>query len=82
MRLLTLSNHTQDQASAAAGRRHSAYEADIESYKHQIQQRTAKAGALRESATHAWRDRRYVAWVSFQFSRLFHAMSAMPPVPQ
>lgn len=81
MRLLTFSNHTQDQVSAAAERRQAEYDAGIESYKQKIQQRSAKAGALRQSATHAWKGGRYLAWAGIQFSRLFHAMSPMPSPP-
>jgi len=82
MRLLTLSNHTQDQVSAAAKRRQSEYEAGIESYKQHTQRRTAKSAALRQSAAHARDHRQYLAWLGFQLSRLFHALSPMPNAPR
>lgn len=66
----------------AAGRRQADYTAGIETYKQQIHQRAGKSDALRRSAAHAWDDRRYLAWIGFHFSRLFHAMSPMPSLPQ
>jgi len=82
MRLLTLSNHTQDQVSAAAKRRESEYESGIERYKRQIQRRSAKSAGLRQSAAQAWDYGQYFAWFGFQFSRLLHAMSPMPTPPR
>jgi len=82
MRLLTLSNHTQHQVFAAAKRRESEFESGIESYKQQIQRRSAKSAGLRQSAAQAWDDGQYFAWFGFQFSRLLHAMSPMPTPPR
>lgn len=82
MRTITLSNHTQDQASAAADQRQAQYEADIAGYRRRIEQRSAKAQQLRRASADAWSDRRFIAWTGFQLARLFHALSAMPHPPQ
>lgn len=81
MRKLVLSDHTQDQASAAANKRQADFARDYAKYASTLAQRADHRKALAAKSQLCWRERRYFGWVISFIPRMFNAMSSGPTAP-
>jgi hypothetical protein len=81
MRQVTLSDHANDQATAAAQRRQSDFEEAQARYKTLLDQRTQRAAELVQVTRTAWKERKYLAWFASFLPRIGHALSSGPAEP-
>lgn len=81
MRKLVLSDHTQDQANAAAGKRQADFERAYADYESAISNRSSHAKSLAHKSQQHWQERRYFSWLLSYFPRVLHAVSARPKAP-
>lgn len=81
MRQITLSDHANDQATAAAQRRQSDFQVAQVHYRTLLDQRKLRATELVQATRTAWAERKYLAWFASFFPRLGHALSSGPAAP-
>ncbi|MBX3625034.1 MAG: NERD domain-containing protein [Rhizobacter sp.] len=81
MRHVALSNHTREQADAAADKRQERYEAALDVYRTKLKERKDRALELATISSDAWTAKRYLAWFGSLLPRLNHVLSASPSSP-
>ncbi len=82
MKKVVLSDHTQDQADAAANKRRAEYEAATAAHASALSKREAYHQELVENSEQLWTQKRYVAWFFSYMPRISHALSSTPRAPQ
>jgi Nuclease-related domain len=81
MRHFTLSDHTNDQASAAEQQRQTEFNEARTRYDTLINRWYLRQAELDRATQNIWAERRYFAWFASFFPRISHALSAKPTVP-
>ncbi len=82
MRQITLSDHVNEQAAAAAQRRQADYDEAQGRYLTLKEDRKRRSAELNDAIRTAWVQRRFLAWVACHFRSLVHDLSSEPTAPR
>jgi hypothetical protein len=82
MRHITLSDHVNEQAAAAARRRQADYEEAQGRYLALKEDRKRRSAELNDAIRTAWVQRRFFAWIACHFRSLVHDLSSEPSSPR
>lgn len=81
MRKLVLSDHTQNQANAAADKRQAEFERAYTNFGSAVSKRTHLGASLAQRSAQYLRERRYIAWLWNFIPRAIHALTPGPKAP-